>query len=152
MRQYLSNPVSKERLNQNHKKYTYKRIKVDLNFKIRRNLRTRLCGILRKKTKNGSAVSDLGCDINYFIKYIESKFYNNPITNIPMSWENWGIGSGCWNLDHIEELSSFDLTIRDNLIKACNYKNIQPLWFEDHKIKTSKYNTRTKEKNYATLF
>jgi len=46
---------------------------------------------------------------------------------------NWG---EVWELDHIKELHTFDLTDRDQFLKACNYMNLQPLTIEDHKKKT----------------
>jgi len=40
--------------------------------------------------------------------------------------------SGCKN-----QFNLFDLTDREQLLKACHYTNLQPLWHEDHIQKTS---------------
>lgn len=53
-----------------------------------------------------------------------------------MTWENWGRGPGTWQIDHIKPLSSFDLTKRDELLQACHYTNLQPLWYDDHLAKS----------------
>lgn len=42
-----------------------------------------------------------------------------------MNWANHG---KIWEIDHIIPLSSFDLTIEENIYKAFNYKNTQPLF------------------------
>jgi len=50
-----------------------------------------------------------------------------------MTWENYG---SLWELDHIQPLSSFDLSDPKQLREACNYVNLQPLWKEEHKAKS----------------
>ena len=42
-----------------------------------------------------------------------------------MTWENHGV---VWEIDHIKSISSFDLTINENIYKAFNYLNTQPLF------------------------
>jgi hypothetical protein len=63
----------------------------------------------------------LGCSIVDFIKYLESKFEPG------MQWENYGNGYGKWNIDHIIPISKFNLTNEDEILKAFNYKNCQPM-------------------------
>ena len=89
-------------------------------YKLRINLRSRMRKALRSKfSKAGSAVRDLGCSIKYFRKYIKGKFLTG------MTWENYG---KVWHLDHIIPLSSFNLSNREEFLKACHYTNYQPLW------------------------
>jgi hypothetical protein len=91
-------------------------------------LRQRLCAAIRHKSKKGSAVRDLGCTIEELKQHLESQFGPG------MSWENYGK----WHIDHIIPLSSFDLSKRDELLKACHYTNLQPLWAKDN-IKKSNH-------------
>lgn len=127
---------NKESRNKKHIEYIKKRIIIDPNFKIARNLRSRLYKAIKNKHKIGSAVDDLGCTIEQLRLYLESKFYSNPIDNQPMTWENYGYYG--WHIDHIVPLSSFNLTDKAQFLMANHYKNLQPLWIADHKPKTQK--------------
>lgn len=108
--------------------YNKKNRKENLTFRIKANLRTRLYCAIKRQQKNGSAVKDLGCTIEEFKNYIASKFLQN------MSWDNYGE----WHLDHKKPLSSFDLTNKEEFLKACHYSNLQPLWAIDNLRKNDK--------------
>ena len=105
----------------------YLEYKKDPNFKIACNLRSRLLIALKRNYKAGSAVKDLGCTIQEFKKYLESKFQPG------MTWENYGKGG--WEIDHIYPLSKVDLTDREQFLKVCHYTNLQPLWASDNRSK-----------------
>jgi hypothetical protein len=107
--------------------YIINRLKTDTQFKLIKNLRNRINQAIKGDYKTGSAVRDLGCSIEFLKQYIESKFYSN------MTWDNWG---KVWELDHIVPLSHFDLTDREQFLKAVNYTNFQPLIIKDHQKKT----------------
>ena len=57
-----------------------------------------------------------------------------------MSWDNYGRTG--WHIDHIIPLSKFDLTDREQFLKACHYTNLQPLWAKDNLIKGNKFDVR----------
>ena len=101
------------------------RYKSDIQFRLAHNLRSRLRNAIGKGFKTGSAVRDLGCSIEELKTHLASKF------QLGMSWENYGE----WHIDHIVPLCSFNLANREQLTRACNYKNLQPLWAEDNMIK-----------------
>lgn len=109
--------------------YRKNRYHSDLNYKLAHNLRSRLNDCFRVH-KVGSAVSDLGCSVAELRLYLESKFQAG------MTWENHTTNG--WHIDHIKPLSSFDLTNREQLIKACHYTNLQPLWAIDNLKKGNK--------------
>jgi len=121
------------------KVYRAKKMKEDPEYKLRQNLRKRLSTALRKNTKVGSAVRDLGCSIKEFRAYIESLWLPD------MTWDNYGRKEGvrCWELDHKIPLSFFNILDRDGLLKACHYTNLQPLWAEDNWRKHDKILSKT---------
>lgn len=105
-----------------------KRAKIDYNtntqYKLQQTLRNRLRSALKGDLKAGSAVKDLGCTISELKLYLESKFQEG------MTWNNWSQDG--WHIDHIKPISSFDLTDRKQLLEACHYTNLQPLWAKDN--------------------
>lgn len=105
------------------------RFKKDINFKLTILLRNRIKQAIKRNQKKGSSIKDLGCTIEFFKDYIETKFYSN------MTWDNWG---KVWQLDHIKELHDFDLTDPIQFKQAVHYTNMQPLTIPDHKKKTVK--------------
>ena len=108
--------------------YENKRYIIDPEFKLSKNLRSRLLGALKGGVRCGSAVKDLGASLDFVRQHIESLFYGN------MAWDNWGT---YWELDHIKSLACFDLTDRDQLLQACHFSNLQPLTVKDHRLKTN---------------
>jgi hypothetical protein len=99
----------------------------DLNCRIKNTLRARLNCAIRNSQKSGSAVSDLGCSIEDFKKYFDGLFQDG------MSWDNWG--KKTWHIDHILPLDSFDLSDREQLLKACHYTNLRPIWAHENSEK-----------------
>lgn len=122
---YLNNIV---KIKNNSKKYKRDRRKIDINYKLSENLRSRLYKIIKNIYKSGSAVKDLGCSINDLKIYLEKQFKPG------MAWDNYGK----WHLDHIKPLSSFNLTDRNQFLAACYYTNYQPLWAKENLIKYNK--------------
>jgi hypothetical protein len=99
--------------------------------------RTRIKSIFRKQKipKNGVTLELIGCkDWEILRNWIEAQFYNHPVSGELMSWDN---RENNWEIDHILPLG---LLAKDSSLeqqkKLCNYKNLQPLWKEDHIRKT----------------
>ena len=109
---------------------TLHRRKVDINYKLLVNLRKRLHCAIRNNQRSGSAVRDLGCSIEELKTYLESKFQPG------MTWDNWSPTG--WHIDHIVPLKSFDLTDREQLLRACHYTNLQPLWAKGNLKKSNR--------------
>ena len=114
------------------------RLKSDICYKLKLNLRRRTRVALKNDWKSGSAVRNLGCSVEFLKERLESMFYSHPKTGKKMTWDNWGVGRGKWNIDHIKPLDSFDLADRKQFLEACHYTNLQPLWFEDNMRKGNK--------------
>lgn len=119
-----------ERCRENDKKYKHRRSREDICFKMSILLRSRLKNAVRNGQKAGSAVRDLGCSIEELKAYLESLFQPG------MSWENWTKDG--WHIDHKLPLSCFDLTDREQVLKACHYTNLQPLWAHDNLSKNNR--------------
>lgn len=102
----------------------------DLQFKLKAILRTRLNNAIKRNTKSGSAVRDLGCTISELKQHLESKFQPG------MTWEN----HGDWHIDHIKPLAKFDLSNLEQFKEACHYTNLQPLWAADNLSKGDRCN------------
>lgn len=105
---------------------TYSRLRrnVDPNFHMTSKLRCRLYLAVRNAGTRKSAPTAelLGCSVEEFCRYIESKF------TAGMSWEN----RSEWHLDHIKPCSKFDLTKPEQQRECFNFTNIQPLWKLDN--------------------
>lgn len=129
---YLKTDAGKETQRKASSKWSSKKRREDPNFKLRLLIRNRMKNAIKSGKKAGSAIKDLGCTLSEYRSYIESKFKPG------MTWENHGNGSGKWNIDHILPLSMFDLTNREQFLKACNYLNTQPLWFTENLSKSDK--------------
>ena len=123
---------NKERSKTNNRIYSKNRRANDVNFLLSHNLRVRLTSAIKINQKSGSAVRDLGCSIPEFKLYIENQF------DPGMTWDNHGNKKGCWELDHVMPLSSFDLTDRMEFLEACNWLNIRPMWVPDNRAKGAK--------------
>lgn len=117
---------------QTHKKerreYLNNRYGQDIQFRLGSLLRGRLFRSLKRNTKKASAVEDLGCTLSEFKIYLEKQF------KLGMTWENQGL----WHIDHKIPLTSFDLTDKEQLLKAVHYTNLQPLWGVDNIRKGNK--------------
>jgi len=118
---YLNNKkavIARRRVYQRERRHS------DLIYKLQTSLRSRLNTAIKQAYKSGSAVSDLGCSIQQFKTYLESKFQPG------MSWDNWSKTG--WHIDHKIPLASFDLTDRQQFKKAAHFTNLQPMWAKDN--------------------
>ena len=122
--------VNKDKILLKQKAYTNNKRKIDIQYKLSCNLRSRLNSAINNNYKSGSAVKDLGCSIEELKSYLESTFQSG------MSWDNWTTDG--WHIDHIKPLTSFDLTDRNQLLEACHYTNLQPMWATDNLTKSDK--------------
>lgn len=109
---------NKEIINQRRKIYFDK----NPNAKMAALLRTRIYFAMKlKNSKKAYATKELlGCTIEFFKEYIESKFRPN------MNWEN--CGKNGWHFDHIKPCASFNLSDPEEQKNCFHYTNIQPLW------------------------
>lgn len=110
------------------KEYERKR-KKNIAYRLKSNYSSLLSTVFKYKgvKKPKKTLLLLGCDIDFFFKYIENKFIDG------MTFENYGK----WHLDHIIPISSAGDDL-EKLIKLCHYTNLQPLWAIDNIRKGNK--------------
>lgn len=116
---------NREKINRYEKVYVNRRRLMDPVYKLRCLLRTRLGHAIRNKAKTGSAVTDLKIDVNVLLVYLNLDClykYGIPYTK----------NEHLFHIDHIKPLCSFDLTNRDEYIKAVHWSNLQVLTIEDN--------------------
>ena len=69
----------------------------------------------------------VGIDSKGLMKHLESQFKDG------MSWDKWEI-------DHIRPVTSFsDLMNKEQGLVFSNWRNLQPLWYMENKLKSDKY-------------
>lgn len=121
--------IRRKLYNNKHKaeriQYQTNKLKTDLNYKLARNLRTRINCALKGICKSKRTLDLLGCSLDFLRLYLQSKFQPG------MSFSNYGK----WHIDHIIPCARFDLSNPEEQIKCFNYTNLQPLWQIDNKIK-----------------
>jgi hypothetical protein len=122
---YLKN---KAKIIRQHSQYQMNKRRVDLNFRILDNLRSRLHDALHGYSKSDKTLKLIGCNTEQLIKHLETQFKSG------MSWSNYGK----WHIDHIIPCSHFDLSKSKEQRKCFHYTNLQPLWAEENRQKLNK--------------
>lgn len=122
------NRRNRARINEREAVNKRRRYEADPNYKLKCIVRSRLAKAMDGFQKPESTLDGLGCTLAEFRAYLESKFRPG------MDWSNVG---KVWQIDHVRPLGLFDLTDRNQFLQACHYTNHQPLFVEEHKIKTS---------------
>ena len=105
------------------------RRKIDSNYRILVNIRTRINLALKRNSKITTTTKLLDCSLEFLKQHLESQFKPG------MTWNNYGK----WHIDHIRPCSSFDLSKMSEQKKCFNWKNLQPLWEKENLIKKDKY-------------
>lgn len=108
------------------------RLAVDLNFKIRSRLGSRLSTAIRlgKGVKSARTLELIGCTVEFLKNHLESLFTEG------MTWEAFNRGD--IHIDHKKPCVSFDLTKPEQQRECFFWKNLQPLWAFDNLSKHGK--------------
>ena len=114
----MSNPKNKVKRREYDKKYVEQKRQNNIEYKIKDSIGSIIYYHLKER-KNESTIRYLGCSIKEYIIYLENMFLQE------MNWGNYGI---VWEIDHKTPLSSFNLIQEENIYKAFNYQNTQPLF------------------------
>jgi len=112
--------------------YRRRRNERDPAYKIRQNLSSRLCAILKRSTtrKSKPTMKLVGCSLKELKEHLQSKFKDG------MNWDNYGQ----WHVDHIIPCAYFNLVFSSQQEVCFHYLNLQPLWAEENLKKRDKLN------------
>lgn len=137
---------NKEKRRKWHKEYYHRIGKNSIQLIIRSRLSKKLNSALKNKglKKTLCTMELLGCDINFFISFIEKQFLPG------MTWENYGVYG--WHLDHIIPCNWFDLSKIEDQKKCFHYTNIQPMWGSENTSKQDKIKILTTEGEFWIPF
>lgn len=122
---------NREKLKKYHREHYHLKIKIDPIFRLKNVIRARIRDAIKFQStfKSHKSFELLGCSPKEAHDYLESLFTEG------MTWDNYGE----WEIDHIRPCSSFDLTQESEQLLCFNYKNLQPLWWEDNASKSDKW-------------
>ena len=97
-------------------------------FALCQRARGRIANAFRQNgfTKTSTTFEMIGCDWPTLSAHIESLFSEG------MNFQNRNL----WHIDHIIPLAS--AKTKEEVIKLCHYKNLQPLWIADNLAKSDK--------------
>lgn len=112
--------------------YVKRRNLTDVEFHIRNSMRGRVrSAVLRNGARKSATTFELiGCTAKELRSHLESLWQPG------MSWENYG--NGGWHIDHILPCASFDLIKPEEQRKCFHYTNLQPLWWRENCVKSSR--------------
>jgi hypothetical protein len=119
---------NKDKIRLSDRVYSKNRKRVDLNYKLKCNIRSKISYELKNNIKRKSTVDLLGCTVDKLRAHLESKFKEG------MTWNNYGE----WHIDHIKPCSMFDFSNKEHQVDCFHYTNLQPLWAKENIIKSNK--------------
>lgn len=124
--------AQKDYRNGQRRAYKKRKRQTDINWKLLEYLRSRVSIAIRsaRSTKHATTCELLGCSLDSFKLYLESKFESG------MSWDNYGYRG--WHVDHIMPCAIFDLSKPEHQKRCFHFSNLQPLWATDNQRKRSK--------------
>lgn len=120
--------INKEKIKNKRKEWEKYKKQTDPLFKAKGDIRCLINSSFRKKgfKKSYKTEQILCIPIPKFIAYIESQFYDHPITGEKMTWENHTLKG--WHIDHKIPID-FAKTV-EKLVELNHYSNLQPMWCE----------------------
>ena len=103
-------------------------------FRIKESIRVRAYDQARKNGKKlnhkiTTLENIIGCELEFFRKYIESRFDES------MNWLNYSV---YWNIDHIMPVSHFDLSDSKEFKRCNHWTNLQPMEVFENRSKSNK--------------
>lgn len=138
-KEYRDNPLTRPKYKKAKIKCREKRLKTDIDYKLKSNIQNTILKYLKKYGKQGKSLHTLEY-LDYTMqdlkKHLESQFKPD------MNWSNHGT---LWHIDHIRPMASFKF-VKDGkedieAVKQCwSLDNLKPLYKKDNLSKGSAYN------------
>ena len=126
----------RERERKYSRKYERERRRSDPNYRLLKNLRSRVRQALKGKHKSAATKALLGICVDECRKYIEALFTEG------MSWDS------DIHIDHIVPCASFDLSDPEQQRRCFHYTNLQPLWGPDNLKKSAKITPQAEQREW----
>ncbi len=107
-----------------HRAYMKRRMREDINYKMRHSLSSRINTAMSRtrNVKSTTTAKLIGCSIDFFREYIAARLTPG------MTLQNYGE----WHVDHRIPCAKFDLSNPEQQRQCFHYTNMQPLWAKDN--------------------
>lgn len=104
--------------------------KNDISYRLMQSLVARVWIALNKCNRKLHMKHNelVGCSRTQLVQHLSSQFTTG------MTLENYGE----WEIDHIKPIALCEWT-EESMKEIFNYKNLQPLWMQDNRKKSAKY-------------
>lgn len=126
----INDPMRQRALDKKRRTRDRNNVQRRISILLRNSVRWALRRNGKVNKRSSRVTSLLGCSIDSFRIYIESKFEPG------MSWDNHGRTG--WHLDHIIPCSLFDLSDPVHQRYCFHFSNLQPLWAHENCSKKDK--------------
>ena len=122
------------------------RLQTDPEFKIKKLCTVRIHKMLNRAglTKTERTDVYVGCTPKELKQHLESQFRPG------MTWNN--LGTYGWNIDHKTPAATLKLSDEEQKKQACNYRNLQPLWWYENNRKRANEGFVPSEGNHKTEY
>lgn len=128
------NKDKKKEYDKNRLEYVRERDKqryaTDINFRMKKVLRTRLYKTMKGIKNSRSILVYLGVDLEYFKKFIAHQFTDE------MNWSNY---AKVWEIDHVVPCSYFNLCNENDKHFCFHWTNMRPLLKQENMDKSDIY-------------
>lgn len=111
-----------------------KRYQNDLDFRIKKVLRTRFSKLVKLNKRSQTMIKYLDMDIELFKHWIESQF------DTSMCWDNYGT---VWDFDHVVPCNAFNLASEEDVALCYRWNNLRPLSKRQNYQKSAKIDNET---------
>lgn len=122
-RRYREN--NPDRFRQSQREYAKRRYWSDPEYRLVKQLRSRLSKAVGRGSSVSAAIAQCGCSAAELLQKLEAQFEPG------MSWEK----RSEWHIDHIYPLKAINPSNRRHVIAVNNWRNLRPVWASENRSK-----------------